>query len=83
MKNITSKDVEEILINELTNQGTQQVNIDPKSNLLEAGILDSISFLNFIVKLEDTFDTEIDFSELEPAEFTSIENLTQLINQNS
>ena len=62
-------------------------NIDPEEvalddSLLELGILDSMSFLDFIVSLEEFFQTELDLSELEPSEFTTIQQLSKLITQN-
>jgi acyl carrier protein len=53
--------------------------IDIKESLLNQGILDSMSFLEFMVEIESTFNTEFDFSELDPSEFTSIDNLIKLI----
>lgn len=50
-------------------------------SLLEQGILDSISFLEFMVQLESVFSVEFDFSELDPTEFTSVKGLTGLIQQ--
>ena len=51
-------------------------------SLLELGILDSMSFLDFIVSLEETFRTELDLSELEPTEFSTIQQLSKLIIKN-
>lgn len=48
-------------------------------SLLKQGIFDSITFLEFIVHLEEVFSVEFDFSELDPTEFTAVENLVQLI----
>ena len=61
-------------------------NIDPEEvalddSLLELGILDSMSFLDFIVSLEEFFQTELDLSELEPSEFSTIQQLSKLIIQ--
>jgi acyl carrier protein len=47
--------------------------------LLNQGILDSMSFLEFIVDIESAFNIELDFSELDPSEFTSIDNIVKLI----
>ncbi|MBL08961.1 MAG: hypothetical protein CL402_00325 [Acidiferrobacteraceae bacterium] len=48
-------------------------------SLLELGILDSMSFLDFIVSLEESFETELDLSEMEPTEFSTIQQLSKLI----
>ena len=48
-------------------------------NFLEKGILDSVGFLEFINQLEQKMNLSIDFSELDPAEFSTLSGLiTQL-----
>lgn len=53
--------------------------INEDESLLLQGILDSISFLELIVKLESLFDIEIDFGDLDPSEFTTLNNLSKLV----
>lgn len=84
MKNISREEIINLLIPRLHQLGLSKEDIDPNLSLLNQGILDSISFLEFIVEVEANLDVELDFSELDPTEFTSIEGLYKLlINGNS
>jgi D-alanine--poly(phosphoribitol) ligase subunit 2 len=53
--------------------------IDENDNLVELGIFDSVSFLEFISSLESECEVNIDFSELDPSEFSSIAGLIKNI----
>jgi len=64
---------------ELFNKDPGEVALD--ESLMELGILDSMSFLEFIVSLEEIFQTELDLSEMEPSEFSTIQQLSKLIIQ--
>ncbi|MBN4078009.1 acyl carrier protein [Nitrospina gracilis] len=65
---------------ELFNISLDEVKVD--DSLLELGILDSMSFLDFIVSLEEKFEMELDFSDMEPSEFFTIQQLSKIIFQN-
>lgn len=79
MQNTTKKKLIELLQPKLEELGLSVSDIDSKESLLNQGILDSMSFLEFTVDIESTFNIEFDFSELDPSEFTSIDNLVKLI----
>lgn len=66
---------------ELFNISLDEVAVD--ESLLELGILDSMSFLDFIVSLEEKFQIEIDFSDMEPSDFSTIQQLSKIIFQNN
>ncbi len=80
MKNTTQEKIIEIILEKLEGESLPE-NFDRGKSLLEQGIFDSLSFLEFMVDLESTFDVELDFSELDPSEFTSVENLAKLIDE--
>jgi len=80
MKNTTQEKIIEIILEKLEGESLPE-NFDSGKSLLEQGIFDSLSFLEFMVDLESTFDVELDFSELDPSEFTSVENLAKLIDE--
>lgn len=80
MENTTKNKLIELLQPKLEELGLSAGDIDTKESLLNQGILDSMSFLEFTVDIESTFNIEFDFSELDPSEFTSIDNLIDLIN---
>lgn len=80
MENTTKNKLFALLQSKLDELGLSASDIDTKESLLNQGILDSMSFLEFTVDIESTFNIEFDFSELDPSEFTSIDNLIALIN---
>ena len=65
----------------LFNISLDEVAVD--ESLLEFGILDSMSFLDFIVSLEEKFQIELDFSDMEPSEFSTIRQLSKIIFKNN
>jgi acyl carrier protein len=79
MKQMTKNKLIELLKPKLNAFGLSIDDIDTKESLLNQGILDSMSFLEFTVDIESTFNIEFDFSELDPSEFTSIDNIVKLI----
>ena len=59
--------------------GLKPNEIDENTSLLGQGIYDSLAFVEFIGDIEETFDVEIDFDEMDASEFTSIKSLINLI----
>lgn len=70
----------EILKTKIEDLDINNNEINNQISLLEQGILDSMSFLEFTVELETEFDIEFDFSEIEPSQFTSIDGILKIIN---
>ncbi|RPD91716.1 acyl carrier protein [Aureibaculum marinum] len=80
MSTITHKDsLLELLATRLELLEIKKEEVDTTKSLFEQGILDSLSFLEFAVEIEAKFDMELDFSELDPTEFNSIEKLSKII----
>lgn len=83
MENKTKNKIIELLQPKLDALGLAVDDVDAEESLLSQGVLDSMSFLEFMMELEEAFDKELDFSELDPSEFTSINNLAKLIDNAS
>lgn len=49
--------------------------ISGDSNLLDLGVLDSLGFVQMLMGLEAEFGLEMDLTELDPEEFTSLQGL--------
>lgn len=79
MENNLKQEVIQLLKPRLDELGVPESDVDMNESLLSQGILDSMSFLEFTVELESKFDVEFDFSESDPSEFTSIENIVKHI----
>lgn len=50
-------------------------------NFFEFGLLDSLGFLELVAAVEERFDLEVDFSEMDPADFTHFKGLVALCSQ--
>jgi len=48
-------------------------NIENSFSLTGSGIFDSIEFMDLMISVENRFNVEVDFSEAEPSEFTTLE----------
>ncbi len=57
----------------------QETTIDPDQSLTSSGIIDSLSLLRIIAFIEDTFQVEIDDTELSPDHFETLNVMVALI----
>jgi len=53
-------------------------NLSESESFFESNILNSLEFLELVAAVESAFDLELDFSEMDPAEFTCIKGLVEL-----
>lgn len=51
------------------------------SDLISSGLMDSLGFLQFITRLEEELDIEIDLSEYDPEEFTRVVELRKILSE--
>lgn len=49
--------------------------IDENKSLIEAGIVDSMTFVNILLELEDIFNIEIDFEKVDLTNIVSLKGL--------
>ena len=74
-----SQDLESIVLNWLAehnrNADFASAKIEPTTNLLEEGILDSLAFIDLLAFLEQQTGQSVDLSELEPEEFSTVQGL--------
>ena len=73
MENITDKVLK--LVRDLTENNDVQFN----TNLLDEGILDSLTTIELISKLEDEFKINIDSEDLNHQNFNTVANIEALI----
>jgi len=62
--------------------GNGQVELTVHTNLLETGLLDSIGFVELIVFMEGQTGCNIDLTDVDPSEFTTVEGLSQIALRN-
>lgn len=58
---------------------TKAAEVDETINLIEYGILDSLDFISMLMELEMRFELDLDFEDVEPTTFTSIQGLCSLL----
>ena len=66
----------EILSNIKPNRDMSQI-----EDIIEGGYLDSFELLALIAQLSDTFGIEIDFDEIAPQNFNSVEAIAAMVNR--
>jgi acyl carrier protein len=49
-------------------------------NFIEAGVMDSLAFVDFIEEIERKFSIEVNFHDIDPTEFTSIGGMLRHLN---
>ena len=53
------------------------LNLTTKDNLIKIGLLDSMSFIELLTSIELAYNVEIDFSDLDPNQFITIDGLSK------
>ena len=66
-----------LLAPRLKRLGMVAADVRDDESLLGAGIFDSVSFLELINTLEEKASKPVDFSQMDPEEFTTIHSLVQ------
>lgn len=85
MTEIQQADLEKLALDWLASHN-RNPDVDPDqlqatTNLLETGILDSISFIDLLAFMEEQTQRQLELAELEPEEFSTIRGLCQHICQ--
>jgi acyl carrier protein len=62
--------------------GNGQVEFTRHTNLMESGLLDSIGFVELIVFMEGQTGCNIDLTDVDPSEFTTVEGLSRIALRN-
>lgn len=55
-------------------------NIDENKSLIESGIVDSMTYVNILLELEESLNIEIDFENVDLSSIVSIKGLYNYIN---
>lgn len=75
------KEITEFLLGKLKDHcsGTAFCDLSTEDNLIEKGVLDSMAFLEFLTAIELSFDISVDFGDIDPNEFLTIDGLARYI----
>ena len=80
--NEREKTIRRFILMKLEKKAAQAgVNLDAlllDDNLFEAGLVDSMGFLELVAAIEVEFGIEVDFSDMDPADFTTLKGLIDL-----
>ena len=58
--------------------GLSEQTLDESKSLIDLGVMDSFTFVEILTSLQDELGTEIDFMELDPDDFASVEGLVRV-----
>jgi len=75
----STKDILTAFINESFLPGLPGVQIDENTSFLDSGLIDSTGVLELVDFLEESFDIEVEDSELVPENLDSITNLSRYL----
>jgi acyl carrier protein len=82
VRTTTERELADCLIEQIrrNSNGTSSVNtkIELDSDLLTAGILDSIGFVELLMFIETEYGYKIDLIDADPAQFSTIKGLCEL-----
>ncbi|WP_138750951.1 phosphopantetheine-binding protein [Paenibacillus sinopodophylli] len=76
---MTNKMIE--MISEIKNDSSLLDTLNGQSNIIEESGMDSLQLINFILKVEDEFEVEIDFDDFDLSHLSSIDTFLHFINQ--
>ncbi|HEX7131032.1 MAG TPA: phosphopantetheine-binding protein [Iamia sp.] len=62
-------------------RGLGDVEIAEGFHFFDSGLLDSFGFINLLTDAEEEFSVEVDFTELDPEEFSTLDGLTATLAQ--
>jgi acyl carrier protein len=63
----------------LIGEEAEALEIDENVNLVGSGLIDSLGFMNLLMKVEDHFDLEVDLDDRDPADFTTLNGLVAAV----
>ena len=64
---------------ELLNKINPEILSNPDIDLIKEGILDSLSIMNLVVEIENTFQMEFDFEDILPENFNSALTIWEIV----
>lgn len=57
--------------------GLEGLQIDGDFDFFDSGVLDSFGFINLMADVEERFQVELDFSDLDPEDFSTLDGLVR------
>lgn len=66
-------------IKELLEENFPDIDFESSDELVDDGIIDSLSIVGMITALSEEFDVELPFEEIVPENFNSLDSIAELI----
>ena len=63
----------------ILNELRPELDFEKEDRLIDDGVLDSFDLVSLIGEMNDQFDVEIDFDDIEPENFNSVQAMVNLI----
>ena len=63
----------------ILNELRPELDFEKENTLIDDGVLDSFDLVSLIGEMNDQFDVEIDFDDIEPENFNSVQAMEKLI----
>lgn len=63
--------------------GNRRIEVSADTDLMESGVLDSIGFVELIVFMENQIGCNIDLTDVDPSEFTTVNGLCRIALRNA
>ena len=63
----------------LIGEEAETLKIEGSTSLVGSGLVDSLGFMNILIKIEDRFEVEVDLDDRDPAEFTTLSGLVAAV----
>lgn len=67
------------IVQETVDGSGLDIEVDDDMSLIEGGLLDSMSIVKLVQELQQTFDIDIDFSDITITNFDSVKLLTEYV----
>lgn len=68
------------IVDIFANNSIDVLSVDENKSLIESGIIDSMTYVNILLEIEDSLNIEIDFENVDLASIVSINGLCNYIN---
>lgn len=77
----TANEVREFLLEKVKSKVNEEgfSSISMTESLIAQGIFDSIDFITMLMEIESTFEIELNFDDVDPTQFTSIDGLIKAL----
>ena len=78
---VERKKLESELVEFVRSRGSRHAEVDPLTDLLESGLLDSLLLMDLIFHIEETYGVRFDFDNVNPSNFRTIADIVSFVQE--